>query len=218
MDEALKTKLQNLISNPGYIITRPLATSSVQAKKGEGTRFIDNAVKLESVEVLIGNGNDRPKGTTKISTGDLVYIKSDRYTQPWARERITTAGLDEMVDGKVIPLQFIVVPLNEVVIVSSVFSFPQVDYTEYFKYQPWWPTKNPPQVHYGDLPYFRDNTVFCGTGGCGGVETKGCEFCGNPVVKAGGPGCSVGGVGYRSLEPASEALACSVDCSAKIND
>jgi hypothetical protein len=168
MDAALKTKLQNLTSNPGYIITRPLATSSVQAKKGEGTRFIDNAVKLESVEVLVGNGNDRPRGVPKISTGDLVYIKSDRYTQPWARERITTASLDEVIDGKTVLLQFIRVPIDEVVMISGSFvpfdytewvktcspdcsKFPKVDgYPPYFPGQPYWPSL-PPAI-YGDPP------------------------------------------------------------------
>jgi hypothetical protein len=188
MDTVLKTKLQNLTSNPGYIITRPLATSSVQAKKGEGTRFIDNAVKLESVEVLIGNGNDRPKGTPKISTGDYVYIKSDRYTQPWARERITTASLEESIDGgKTVPLQFIVVPINEVVFVSSLAV--TVDYSESFKfprvdgYSIYWPNyPNSPPVIYGDTPNVLGGKVFCSTGGCGGVESKGCEYCGNPVL------------------------------------
>jgi hypothetical protein len=171
MDSVLKVKLQSLISNPGFIITRPLVTSSVTSKKGEGTRFIDNAVKLESVEVLVGNGEDRGVGVPRIFTGDLVYIKSDRYTQVWAKERLTLGGLEETVDGKVVPLQFIVVPINEVVMVSVL----SPDYSKYYRWPdqfigeektphtpvlPYWPSS--PPVIYGD-PLSFPNGLSCTT-------------------------------------------------------
>jgi hypothetical protein len=148
MDASLKTKLQNLVSNPGYILTRPLKTEAVHSKKGVGFQYIDNGIKLEAVEVLVGNGSDRPKGTLRILTGDLVYIKSDRYTQPWAKERITAEGFVEAVDGKSVPLQFVMVPVNEVVFVSAA----NVDYSEYFRYQPYWYKQGDGHVYYGDPP------------------------------------------------------------------
>jgi hypothetical protein len=146
MDSALKTKLQKLVSNPGYVLTRPMKTEAVHSKKGVGFQYIDNGIKLEVLEVLVGNGNDRPKGTQRILTGDLVYIKSDRYTQPWAKERITVPGFDEVIEGKSVPLQFIMVPVNEVVFVSV----DNIDYSGYFRYQPYWCQEKP--VYYGDPP------------------------------------------------------------------
>jgi len=154
MDATLQAKLTPLVANTGFIITRPMKTVGVQVKRaGSGFVGISNTAKLEEVEVLVGTtpssglSSFTPKDFPLVKTGDLAYIRSDKYTQQWAKDKVTVDGLDEVVDGKSVPLQFIVVPLCEIVMFSRQFAV-KVDYKDWFN-------KNPPTyVTNPDVPYW----------------------------------------------------------------
>lgn len=172
MDATLKIKLNPLVANTGFILTRPLKSSSVKTKGGEGFKYIGNAMSLEAVEVLVGNGI--VKEGPRVCSGDLAYIRTDKYTQPWAKERVTIPEIEETVDGKLVPVQFIVVPIAEVVMFAcftpEFYLIPGdtiIPNTPYVPIQPepYWPPLFPPV-------YTDPSITWAGTGGPGAVDVK----------------------------------------------
>lgn len=103
---------RNLMTTGGTILCRPMKCSSVKTKGGTGLSLISNRTELEGLEVLIGNST---KDNVFIIPKSTAYVRASRYTEGWAKERITAQGFEEEVGGKLVPIQFIVVPLSEVV-------------------------------------------------------------------------------------------------------
>jgi hypothetical protein len=109
--------LPNTIANNGTIICRPLKRNAVETRRGNGLSLVANKTELEALEVLVGNP---PSDKPHIPAKSLAYVRADRYTERWAKERITVSGFDEEVGGNPTPIQFIVVPVSEVVMYSEV--------------------------------------------------------------------------------------------------
>lgn len=103
---------RNLMTTGGTILCRPMKCSSVKTKGGTGLSLISNRTELEGLEVLIGNST---RDNVFIIPKSTAYVRASRYTEGWAKERITAQGFEEEVGGKLVPIQFIVVPLSEVV-------------------------------------------------------------------------------------------------------
>ena len=103
---------RNLMTTGGTILCRPMKCSSVKTKGGTGLSLISNRTELEGLEVLIGNST---KDNVFVIPKSTAYVRASRYTEGWAKERITAQGFEEEVGGKLVPIQFIVVPLSEVV-------------------------------------------------------------------------------------------------------
>jgi hypothetical protein len=103
---------KNLMTTGGTILCRPLKHLGVTTRNAHGLSFISNKTELEALEVLVGNS---AKDNVFIIPKSTAYIRASRYTEGWAKEKMTTPGFEEEVDGKLVPVQFIVVPLSEVV-------------------------------------------------------------------------------------------------------
>lgn len=180
---------KTFITNPGFILTRPFKPATVQSGKKIGLNVVLKKTELEPLEVIVGNGGNLAPGVLKIKKGDVVYVKSDRYTQPWASEVIKAKGIEEIVDGKVVQIEFISVPIGEVVVVTSSMAAPVFDWEKfcYWPYTPPGPNNFPPYYGVNPLtPYVGVNPptdfpcppgIYCSNSGNGGsgISEEGIE-------------------------------------------
>jgi hypothetical protein len=187
--------------SPGLIATRPIKPSTVQSAKKTGLNVSIKKLELEGLEVIVGNGGNLAPGVLKVRKGDTVYIKSDRYHQPWASEILKSKGLEEIIDGKEIPIEFILVPIGEVVMVDSVVIGPLIDWS---KIPYWWPCNIPlqnpvyPPYYIGDpptppippYPPYGPPNIWCGNISCGDGKRSGgglgAEYVDGTGIPSGG--------------------------------
>jgi hypothetical protein len=188
MEMATTNNLQSTFTtrtvNPGFIATRPIKPSALQSSKKTGLNVGIKKLDLESLEVIVGNGENLTPGVLKVRKGDIVYIKSDRYHQPWASEILKSKGLEETVDGKEVPIEFILVPIGEVVMVDSVTTTP--DWSKYFQwpYNYYPPNYIPPYI--GDLPQPQPQPLPCPNIWCGKDGDPRAEYLDGTGIPAGG--------------------------------
>ena len=156
----LQVTFNALVTNPGFIATRAMKPGPSQGNKKTGLNIGIKKLELESLEVIVGNGDSLAPGALKISKGDTVYIKADRYHQTWASEVFTSKGIEETVDGKLVPIEFILIPIAEVVLVSTGIKVAPVDWSNKY-YWPWPPNQTPPPVYPPYVPGIPN--IWCST-------------------------------------------------------
>lgn len=89
-----------LVSSKATVICRPFKINHVEPKK-TGLAFVSQKTELAVLEVVVENP-DLPGVKS-------VFVRADRYTHPWAKERMTAPDIDG---------EFILVPINEVFIIG----------------------------------------------------------------------------------------------------
>lgn len=83
------------------VVCRPFEVNSVQAKK-TGLAFITQQQNLAELEVVVFSS-----ASTGFLPGDKALVRADRFTQPWAKERLRAEGIEG---------EFILVPLSEIIL------------------------------------------------------------------------------------------------------
>ncbi len=85
-----------------HVACRPFPVAHVQAKKVGGLAFGNQSHELTSLEVVVGNRD--------IPSGLKALVRADQYTQPWAKLRLSAAGIEG---------EFILVPTSEILLTET---------------------------------------------------------------------------------------------------
>ncbi len=98
--------MKKLEASAGFVACRPFASTAVEGKSVSGLNMMRQKVELTGLEVVL-DGKVKERA---VRAGSKVFVKGDRYLQPWASQKLTVEGVTD---------QFILVPVDEILLFEA---------------------------------------------------------------------------------------------------